>query len=205
MRRSRLRFLPLAAVTCFLVAESAWAQESTTRGLTIGLHATGASLVVENNNERNNAGGGGIHVGYGVNRHFTIFAQADGATFDNLSTTNIEGEWTMGHFDIGVRYNFANSLRSWVPFLQAALGYRTVSVSNPVVNSAPVNELSITGAGLTLGGGVDYYLSESWVLDLQLLWTGGEFTTLRVDNVSVSGLDFDATSSRVNVGVSWWP
>ena len=206
MRRSKLSLVPLAALTVFLVAESASAQESTTRGFTIGLHATGASLVVEgNNDERSNAGGGGIHLGYGVNRRITIFAQGDGARFDEQSTGNIDGRWTMGHFDLGVRFNFANSLRRWVPFLQAALGYRVVSVSDPVVDNAAVNEVSFSGAGLTLGGGTDIYFTETFGLDLQLLWTGGEFTTVTVDNVSVSGLDIDATSTRFNVGLSWWP
>ena len=206
MRRSKLSLLPLAALALFLVAAPAAAQESTTRGFTVGLHLTAASLSVEGgDDERNSAGGGGLYLGYGVNRKITIFVQGDGGQFDNETTDNIEGEWTMGHFDIGVRFNFANSLRKWVPFLQGALGYRVVGVNDPVVDNVPRNELSISGSGLTLGGGVDYNLSESWALDLQLLWTGGKFTTLRVDNVSVNGLDFDANSSRLNFGVLWWP
>jgi opacity protein-like surface antigen len=206
MLRSKLTLLPLAVLSLFLVAESASAQASTTRGFTVGLHFGGTSLRVEGDDiERSSGGGGGIYVGYGVNRRFTIFAQADGARFDEQDTGDIEGEWTLGHFDLGVRFNFANSLRRWVPFLQGALGYRTVTVSDPVVNDNLVSEASFSGAGLTLGGGVDFYLSESWALDLQLLWTGGEFTTVTVDNVSVSGLDVDANSSRINLGVSWWP
>ena len=206
MPRSKLSLLPLAALALLFVAQSAVAQQSTTRGFTIGLHTTGASLNPEGaGNDRETAGGGGIYLGYGVNRRITIFAQGDGAKFDNLTTDNVEGEWTMGHFDLGARFNFANSLRKWVPFLQAALGYRAVDVKNPVVDSVARNEVSITGAGLTVGGGVDFYFNESWALDLQLLWTGGEFNTIRIDNVSVSGLDFDATSSRLNLGVSWWP
>jgi opacity protein-like surface antigen len=188
------------------VADSAAAQQSTTRGFTVGLHATGATLDPEGaGNDREEAGGGGIFLGYGVNRRITIFIQGDGAKFDNLTTDNVKGDWTIGHFDLGVRFNFANSLRKWVPFLQAALGYRAVDVDSPIVDLIARNELSITGAGLTLGGGVDFYFNESWALDLQLLWTGGEFNTIRVDNISVSGLDFDATSSRLNLGVSWWP
>lgn len=214
MRRSKLSLTPLTALAIFsvtapallFVAEPAEAQQSTTRGFTVGLHLTAASLSVEGgDDERNNAGGGGLYLGYGVNRRITIFVQGDGGQFDNESTDNIEGEWTMGHFDVGVRFNFANSLRKWVPFLQGALGYRVVGVDNPVVDDVPRNELSISGSGLTLGGGVDFYLSESWALDLQLLWTGGKFTTLRVDEVSVNNLDFDANSSRLNLGVSWWP
>ena len=206
MRRSKLSLLPLAALALFLVAVPAAAQESTTRGFTVGLHLTAASLSVEGgDDERNNAGGGGLYLGYGVNRRITIFVQGDGGQFDNESTDNIEGEWTMGHFDVGVRFNFANSLRKWVPFLQGALGYRVVGVNDPVVDDVPRNELSFSGAGLTLGGGVDFYLSESWALDLQLLWTGGNFNTLRIDNVSMNDLDFEANSSRLNLGVSWWP
>ena len=206
MRHAKLALLPLAALALFVAAESAATQESTTRGFTIGLHGTGASLDPQGaGNDRESAGGGGMFLGYGVNRRITLFIQGDGAKFDNLTTDNVAGEWTMGHFDFGVRFNFANSLRKWIPFLQGALGYRAVSVDNPIVDSVARTELSITGAGLTLGGGVDFYLSESWALDLQLLWTGGEFNTIRVDNVSVSGLDFDATSSRLNLGVSWWP
>ena len=206
MRRPKLILLPLAALTLFLLAESASAQVSTTRGFTIGLHLTGASLVVEGDqDERSSAGGGGIHVGYGLNRRFTIFAQVDGTTFDEQNTGDVEGEWTLGHFDVGVRFNFANSLRRWVPFLQGALGYRVVGVSDPVVNDASVSEVSFSGAGLTLGGGTYFYISESFALDLQLLWTGGEFTTVKVDNVSVSGLDVDANSTRFSLGVSWWP
>ena len=203
MRRSKLSLLPLAALSLFLVADSALAQESTTRGFTIGLHATGASLVIEGG-ERSNAGGGGINLGYGLNRRFTIFAQGDGAQFDEQDTGDVEGTWTMGHFEVGARFNFANSLRRWVPFLQGALGYRVVSVSDPVVNSTAVNEVSLSGAGLSLGGGTYFYFKESFALNLQLLWTGGEFTTVTVDNISMSGLDVDATSSRFNVGVSWW-
>jgi opacity protein-like surface antigen len=188
------------------VAVPGSAQQSTTRGFTVGLHTTGASLKGDGADaERNEAGGGGIHVGYGVNRRLTIFVQADGARFNEQSGGEVEGDWTMGHFDVGVRFNFANSLRRWVPFLEGAFGYRAVSVSDPVVNNNPVNELSITGGGLTLGGGVDFYFTESWALDLQLLWTGGEFTTFTVDNVSVSGLDFDARSTRLSLGVAWWP
>lgn len=203
MRRSTLTALSLAALAPLTVAEAASAQ-STTRGFTIGLHASGASLSVENQ-DRSNAGGGGLFVGVGVNRKVTIFTQIDGSEFDNQSGGDIEGKWTMGHFDLGVRFNFANSLRSYVPFLQGALGYRAVSVTDPVFNNNPVEEVTFSGAGVTLGGGVDIYLSESWAIDLQLLWTGGEFTTLRVDNVSVSGLNFEAQSSRFNVGVMWWP
>lgn len=194
----------MAATAFFFVAGPGQAQESTTRGLTIGLHASGASLVVESD-DRENAGGGGLTVGYGINRRITLFAQADGAEFDNPSTGAVQGTWAMGHFDLGVRFNFANSLSRFVPFLQGAIGARAVSVTNPIVNNQAVREVTLSGAALTLGGGVDIYFGESFALDLQLLWSGGEFTTITVDNASLSGLNINATSSRLNIGFLWWP
>lgn len=198
-------FLFAAGLAAFAVLPSTThAQESTTRGLSLGLHLSGAALSIENQ-DRNEAGGGGLTVGYGFNRKVTVFVQLDGAQFDEQSTGTVQGDWTMGHADLGVRYSFANSLRSWVPYVQGAFGYRAVAVQDPVVDGVQREEVEISGSGLTLGGGVDIYFTESLALDIQLLWTGGEFSTLRVDNVSATGFDVDATSTRFNLGVAWWP
>lgn len=204
MRRATLSALPLAAMAILLGAGLGHAQESTTRGFMVGLHLGGAGLTVENE-ERSNAGGGGLVFGYGINRRITLIAQVDAAAFDDPSTGNVEGQWTMGHFDLGIRFNFANSLRSFVPFLQGTVGARAVGVSDPIVSGTPRNTVSLSGASFTFGGGVDIYFSQSFALDLQLLVTGGEFTTLTVDNASLSGFDVNATSSRFNIGVGWWP
>jgi len=194
----------LGLLVLLALPASLHAQESTTRGFVVGLHATGATLTVEDG-DRADAGGGGLFVGYGLNRRFTLFAQVDGARFDEQSTGAVEGDWTLGHFDLGLRFNFANSLRSWIPFLQASLGRRAVNVVDPIVDGTAEEEVDFSGGSLTLGGGISYYLSRSWSIEAALLFTGGEFTTLRVDDVSISGFDEDATSRRFNLGVRWWP
>ena len=180
------------------------AQESTTRGLTLGVHALAASLTVEDG-ERNDAGGGGIRVGYGINRIITVFAQFDGAQFDVSESDGIGGDWTMGHVDIGTRFHFANSLRSWVPYLQAAFTGRVVEISNAVVNSSPAADVRFNGGAFTVGGGLMAYFTESFALDVQLSWSGGEFTEIDVGSISIGSLDIDARSSRLSVGVAWWP
>lgn len=196
----------LAAVLGSLLAlpAGAQAQSSTTQGLSLGFHLSGASLTVEGE-DGNGAAGGGLSVGYGVNQKIMLFAQLDAAQFDDQVSGDVEGDWRLGHADLGVRYHFANTERRWVPYAQAAFTFRAVSVEDPSVDGAQRNEVELSGGGLTLGGGVAVYISEAFSLDAQLLWTGGEFTTLRVDNVSVSGFDVDATSGRFNLGISWWP
>jgi hypothetical protein len=179
------------------------AQESTTRGFVIGAHLGGASLEPEDG-DRSNAGGGGLFFGYGFNRSFQIFLQLDGAEFD-VEDTNVNGKWSMGHADLGLRYHFANSLRSWVPYVQGAFSARAVGIDDATILGQPETEVGFYGGAFTVGGGILFYFNQTLALDLQLLWSGGRFTDIRVDNVTVSGLEIDANSSRLNIGIDWWP
>jgi hypothetical protein len=179
------------------------AQESTTRGFMLGAHLSGASLTPEDG-DRSTAGGGGIYFGYGFNRTVQLFLQIDGAEFD-VENAEVEGKWTMGHGDLGVRFHFANSLRSWVPYLQAALSARGVSVDNAVVAGNPETDVGFYGGAFSIGGGIMFYFNETFAADLQLIGTGGRFTEVKIDNVTVSGLEIDATSARFNIGIAWWP
>ncbi|MGE0158518.1 MAG: outer membrane beta-barrel protein [Gemmatimonadales bacterium] len=195
--------LSLAATV--LASADASAQESTTRGFNLGLHLSGQSLDVENDDENRSAGGAGLLIGYGFNRTIQLFLQLDAGQFD-VENADVEGEWTMGHADLGVRFHFANSLRSWVPYLQAALSGRAVGVKDGVINqTTQADEITLTGGALSLGGGILFYFNETFALDLQLIGSAGTFTELSADNVTVSDLDIDASSGRLNIGVSWWP
>lgn len=193
-----------AALAALAFAAPAHAQRSTTRGLNLGVHLTGAALKVEDGDTRDDGAGGGIHVGYGINRSVTLFLQLDGAGF-MVEGGSIEGEWTMAHVDLGARYHFASTLRRWVPYLQASLTGRGVGVNDAVVEDQPERDVSFAGGGISGGGGLLVYLRETLALDLQLMLSGGQFTEIRVDNVTVSGLEIDANSSRVSLGLSWWP
>jgi len=185
-------------------ARPANAQSSTTRGFNVGIHFTGSTLKIEDG-DNNNAGGGGLWFGYGFNRTVQLFLQFDGTQFD-VNNAAVEGDWTMGHADLGVRFHFANSLRSWVPYLEVATTARVVSVQNGVINDvAQADDVSLVGAGITLGGGILFYFNQSFAADLQLAWTGGKFTRIEAGSVSYNDLNLDAQSARFDVGVSWWP
>jgi len=197
------RTLALALSLSLVAAGTASAQESTTRGFNVGLHLGGASITVEDG-DRHGGGGGGLWIGYGFNRTVQLFVQLDGSEID-VTDSDVQGKWTMGHGDLGVRFHFANSLRSWVPYLQAAITGRVVGVDNPTINGSSEPDAALVGGGLTLGGGMLVYFSETFAMDIQADWTGGTFTQLEYDNVTIKNLDLDAQSARFNVGVSWWP
>jgi len=197
------RTLALALSLSLVAAGTASAQESTTRGFNVGLHLGGASITVEDG-DRHGGGGGGLWIGYGFNRTVQLFVQLDGSEID-VTDSDVQGKWTMGHGDLGVRFHFANSLRSWVPYLQAAITGRVVGVDNPTINGSSEPDAALVGGGLTLGSGMLVYFSETFAMDIQADWTGGTFTQLEYDNVTIKNLDLDAQSARFNVGVSWWP
>jgi len=201
MRRVLLAVSLTLAVT--LASKPAAGQESTTRGFVMGLHVSGASITPEDG-DRSTAGGAGLYFGYGFNRTVQLFLQIDGAEFD-VENAEVEGQWEMGHGDIGVRFHFANSLRSWVPYLQAALSGRAVGVEDAVVNGTPETDVGFYGGAFSLGGGIMFYFNETFAADLQLIGTGGRFTEMKIDNVTIEGFEIDATSGRFNIGILWWP
>ena len=193
-----------AALPSSFSAGSLAAQESTTRGFNVGLHVSGQSLTPEDGDDQQ-AGGAGLFVGYGLNRNFQLFLQLDGGEFD-VDNAAVEGTWTLGHVDLGTRFHFANSLRSWVPYLLAALSYRAVTVTDGIINQqTQTDDVTISGGAFTLGGGIMFYFNESWAADLQLAGSGGRFTDVKVGNVTFTGAESDATTARFNLGVSWWP
>ncbi|MGH7447520.1 MAG: hypothetical protein ACRELT_08160, partial [Longimicrobiales bacterium] len=138
------------------------------------------------------------------NRNFTGYVEADGITFD-VDNPDFGGEWSMAHLDLGVRYNFANSLRRWVPFLDAAIGARAVRLEDATVEGDSVGELNFSGGALSVGGGVSFFVSETFAIETLVKFTGGKFEQVDVGNVSFNDLDIEASSLRFKIGLAWWP
>lgn len=193
----------LAVLTTLAASAHVAAQSSTTRGFLLGAHLGGGAVSIEGS-EYARGGGGGVTFGLGVNRNFTVFLNIDGSSIDVAADGGaVEGDWTLGHADLGVRFNFANSLRSWVPYLSGALTARAVSISDIGGNTG--TEGSISGGGFTLGGGIMIYPSQAFAVDISALFTQGQYTTLTVGGTSQTGFDVDSSSNRFSVGIAWWP
>jgi hypothetical protein len=207
---SAFRAVVLAAFAVGTAVSPVSAQRSTTRGFTVGAHLQGASLDVQNDDandddgDPSSGGGFGLRVGYGFNRHFTGYIETDAIVFD-VENPDFGGYWSMVHFDLGLRYNFANSQRRWVPFVEGALGARAVQVDDAVVNGDSVGELNFSGGAGSLGGGISFFPIEKLAIETLVKFTGGTFERVDVGNVSVNGLDIEASSFRFKIGVAWWP
>lgn len=179
-------------------------QESTTRGLNVGVHFQAAALSIQGG-DSDGGGGMGARVGYGLNRIVTLYVEGDGIAIDSEGSDEVKGTWTLGHFDLGARFHFANALRSWVPYLDVAIGGRFAGIKDLKVNGEDQPDIDFNGGAFSFGGGISYYFSQTFAMDLGLKFTGGEFTEVSVGAGSLSGLDIDASSTRLKLGIVWWP
>ena len=122
-------------------------QESTTRGFNLGVHLQGASLIV-GDAEGESGGGLGVRLGYGINRIIDLYFEADGICggFEEFrGCSRVSGLWLT--CDLGARFHFANTLRSWVPYLDAAIGGRVASVKQRRGGRTKMSEPSSSTVG----------------------------------------------------------
>lgn len=193
------------AVALLLLAPAVLsAQQSTTRGFSVGAHLQGSGLAVEQD-DASTGGGLGVRVGYGFNRIITGFIQVDGSVIDIEAGGAVVGQWALAHADIGARFHFANSLRRWVPYLEASVGARTVGIDDAQLDGELFERVTFSGGAFTFGGGISTYLKPSLALDVSLKLTSGQFTEFDVGNAAIRNLDIDARSTRFGVGLVWWP
>jgi hypothetical protein len=179
-------------------------QKSTTRGLNIGVHFQGASLSVEGA-DSDGGGGLGARIGYGLNRIVTLYVEGDGISVDSEGSERVKGTWTLGHVDLGARFHFANTLRAWVPYLDVALGGRFAGIKDLKVDGEDQPDIELNGGAFSFGGGIYFYFTQTFGLDLGLKFTGGEFTEVKFGSSSLGDLDLDASSTRLKLGIVWWP
>lgn len=175
---------------------------SNTKGLLIGLNATGASAKVEDG-DRESGGGGGLTVGWGVSRMVAIFLRGDVTKVD-ITDPDIEGSYSFWVGDLGVRISFREPEDRFIPYITAAFSAQGGTAEiffTPTLSS----EVEISGPGFTLGGGFSHFLTEQFALDVNLLLTSGRLTEVRVGSISGEIPELDTQAARLNVGIAWFP
>lgn len=195
----------MVTIPATATAQAATTPRANTEKLMLSLALGGASLYSEDfEKERHSGGGFSGQVGWGFTRLFTLLVDASGAVMDQ----DEDNEFVLVHFDLLGRFNFNNGHRAWVPFVEGGISARVAGQDNTIVigdNGPQQVNLEISGGGITLGGGIQYYVAPAWALGASLRWTTGEFSTVKFNNVSIDGFELDATSTRLNLGVTWRP
>ncbi len=142
-------------------------------------------------------------LGWGVMKNFAIILDMSAAQI-----SSVNGNYALGHADIGGRFHFVNRT-AFVPFVDVGYAGRVirqgdVTLTDDLGNTSTGN-LTFMGGGLSVGGGLQYFVTPSIAFGGAYKWTSGRFTQVRFNNMTVDGLQLDATSARFNMGFSWYP
>lgn len=178
-----------------LAGQTAGAVRSNPSGFVLGGHLNGTALDGDDFDEMESGGGLGLLLGYGFNRMVTVYLGVDAASMD---APDMDDAYTFGQGDLGVRLHFGGPSRASVFYLDGA--FTTWLARYDILGS----DMDVTGTGLTLGGGLEYFFSPGFALDVGLKFTAGNFDEVRFEGDSES-MDLDARSTRFNLGVVWYP
>lgn len=184
--------LALVSLPPALHAQATWRSEAT--GFHVAAYGNGSAIVYEDQSDAETGSGAGIALGYGLSQLVTLYAEVTGASVDMLA---LNASYTLAHVDLGARFNFGGRGSRLRPYAQAAL--TGVGAGLDIAGDA----FTITGSGLTVGGGVAFFLLRQLALDAGVKWTFGSFDQAEYRGAK-QDIDVSATSSRFNIGVAWW-
>jgi opacity protein-like surface antigen len=171
------------------------ADNSKIHGFMVGVHLNG-SAIQPDGGDTESGGGLGLRLGYGVSNHVTLYAEGDGASVDYANTP---GSYTLAHVGLGVRGTFRGARAKLRPFVEGAL------MGVGAADTEDGSDVLISGGGLQVGGGLEYFFSRHVALDMGLTFGPGSFNKATVDGETSDIDKLNFTSSRFNLGVSFHP
>jgi hypothetical protein len=179
-------------------------RRTNTSGLMLGLAFDASSIRSDDLNSRTESGPGvaGM-IGWGITKNIALALDASGAQI-----SSVDGNYNLGHADIGARWHFVNRT-AFVPFVDVgyagrALMKRDVTLTDNLGNTS-TGTLTYMGAGLSYGGGLEYFITPGIAFGGAFKWTTGRFSQVRFENLTVEDLQLDASSARFNMGFTWYP
>lgn len=170
--------------------------QSNTNAFSIGIYLNGSAIAAEDSDVTDTGGGLGARIAYGFTPAIEAFAD-----FGAAAMTEDDEEYTLGFFDIGVRYNFAQETTSLRPFVDLSYTGRAASFD--------IGGLTVDarGTAFSVGGGLRYFFSPNLAFESALRLSRGEFAEGRVNGGSwtdLGGDSFSATSTRLNLGIAYF-
>ena len=149
-------------------------------------------------------GGLGIMAGYEINRAVTLFGAFDVAR-QNSGVNWMSGSFGLVHAEVGVRTVLSQSNPQMQPYLQGAIGRRSLGARVTDYDADEVYDMSLTGNMISFGGGMQYTISPKVSLDGGVQMAIGTFNHYDYDGELGSLQLNSSTSIRLKAGVVWRP
>jgi opacity protein-like surface antigen len=196
-----------ALVAGAMLSEGSLAAQSDNGGFMLNAHLTGQGLSGTGSESVTESGGGlGVALGYGFNDRIIVYFNLDAASmeYDEDEPEFEDESYDLVTGDLGVRVNFGNEGMRVRPYINAAFT-GAAAVDEFELLDEDVESI-VSGGGVTIGGGLQYFFSQNLALDVGVQATQGAFTEITVDDQDEEfeeGVAF--TTSRIQLGVSWHP
>ena len=176
------------------------AQESNTRKLFLQTSIDGQSVNYGNRNFDGSDQGGGFsfRAGWGISDLATLYIGVNGSRLDGETNGVVNEEYEFGALEIGSRFNFRTG-NALVPFVDVALRGVGAQVTD--------RNIEFVGGGLTIGGGVSYFVSPTIALNAGLRVGFGTFNELTLGDITINIEDDDIGygEQRFSFGVIFYP
>jgi hypothetical protein len=181
-----------------LVPAAAMAQvRSETGGIRLNTHLLGSAISVEDADRSETGIGLGFSIGYGFTPRFLLLVRLDAAPIEPGDAP----AYALGHAELALRYNFADSGGRLVPFVSAGPALR-VMVWEDFMQQG---DLALSGSAVSIGGGLSYFFTPSVALESEVSVGLGRFTDGTLGDRALTVEAFSATTTRFAAGVSWYP
>jgi hypothetical protein len=195
--------MSLLVVTAGLLAAATPAMSQTqrarTQGWNMGAALNGSAIKLDDSDfessDTDNGGGLSLYGGYNFTPNLGIFLGITGASIQPKDGDS----YGLGHGDLGVRLSLGTSAA--VPYVEAA--YSGIDAR---VDGGEDGDVELQGTGFTGAIGLNYFMTQRVALDVNFMYTKGEFNTVKVGGDSVSSDDgVGVATGRFNIGIAFYP
>ncbi len=167
---------------------------SRARGFFLGGSYENNGVAVEDIDETDSGSGYGITIGYGFTSTLALYGQLNGASVGEEG-----GDYTIRHFDLGLRLHFLAPAKVVVPFVQFGLSARTARQDDGV------DIVEFGSPGFAFGGGINVHFIRALAFTTGITWSLGNVDNLKVNGTDVPVDSFRVTTRRFHVGIIWFP
>ena len=197
--RKQLAIATFAIAIVASVATASGAHEITReKGFYLGFRLSSSNLHTDDETQdfRVDSNGGGLVLlaGYTFNRVFSLELDILGA---GHQTTNADIDARFGGFELFAHYRWrpGHALR---PYAKAGLGVYGVTLDDGS------NSVSVSGGGIPLGGGFDYFFTNHFSLGLDLTHHIIEYNQAEIDlGGNTVGFDIDEDGAQTALGLAF--
>jgi hypothetical protein len=187
-------YVTMAALFVAASPATAHAQDkSRSQGFFVGGSYEGNGITVDDAESTESGSGFGVTFGYGFTRYLALYGQFSGASIESE-----DGDYGLGHFDIGTRVHFRAPAKTVVPFIQAGLSSRTLR------QDFGPEEVEASGFGFAVGGGINAHFKPALAFTAGATWSIGDIGDFKVNGAAVDSDSVGMTSARVHVGIIWF-